>query len=144
MDLDLKNNLFHKVDELKDEYGLHDLTYASFIRKSGYRSDISSSDAVEALGALLEVATGVRLDFGNGGVGTGAAGGGREEWSEGIKNWVQKDGRGGDKENVRPALREDGEEHDDEDEAAALALQKKELDWATRNFWLAWDALSTE
>lgn len=141
MDLDLKNNLFSKVDELAPEYGLTELTYASFIRKAGYRSDISSADTVEGLGALLEVATGVRLDFGNGGVGTGAAGGGREEWSEGVKNWVKRDGSGSSVENKRP---ENGEVDEDEEGAAAAAMEKREFDWATRNFWLAWDALSPE
>lgn len=128
MDSDLKNGLFAKVDELAPEYGLHDLTFPSFIRKSGYRSDISSSDAVEGIGALLEVATGVRLDFGNGGVGAG--GGGREEWAEGVKRWVERD--------------EDKENRGVEEEEEAGEGERKEREWGIRNFWLAWDALSAE
>jgi cell division control protein 45 len=124
MDIDLKSGLFTKVASLAPEYGLNDLTYPSFIRKSGYKSDISSSDAVEGLGALLEVATGVRLDFGNG----NATGGGREEWSEGIKGWVEKEGKeGGGREEEEGGEKKDGHE-----------------EWGRRNFWLAWDALSPE
>lgn len=133
MDSDLKNSLFTKVAELAPEYGLLDLTYPSFIRKSGYKSDISASDAVEGLRALLEVATGVRLDFGNGGIGAGT--GGREEWSEGLKGWVERDGE--DKENRKP-------QGGDDEEGEQAAAERKEQDWGTRNFWLAWDALNSE
>lgn len=135
MDSDLKSRLYSNVDSLAPEYGLDDLSYPSFLRKSGFRSDISASDAVEGLSALLEVATGVRLDFGNIG-GSGASI--REEWKEGVKGWVEKgkEGGEGDKENSKPG--EEGEEAEEE------KRERKAQDSATRNFWLAWDALNPE
>lgn len=139
MDADLKVSLYTKVDDLAPEYGLDDLTFPSFYRKSGYRSDISSSDAVEGLGALLEVATGVRLDFGTGADAVSGAGG-REEWkAEGMRRWI--DGEG-DAETAEMPKEKTGEE--DEEEGAIVKADKLEIDWGTRNFWLAWDALSTE
>ena len=152
---DLKLSIFSSLDKLAPEYGLHDLIIPSFVRKSGYRTDLAASDAVEALGSLLEVATGVRLDFGNavggrrgavlGGHEAARENGGREEWSEGIKSWVGKGGDGAgkgrsDKENRRPGAA------DVEDEAETEGEKKDRLerDWALTNFWLAWDALNTE
>lgn len=125
MDSDLKFRLFANMDALAPEYGLTDLTYPSFIRKSGYRSDISASDAVEGLSAILEAATGVRLDFGNS---TGDQPIGAEEWTEGLKRWVEK-GEG----------RERGEAKKQE-----VGIEERMRNWATRNFWLAWDALGQE
>ncbi|SCZ87820.1 BZ3500_MvSof-1268-A1-R1_Chr2-3g05288 [Microbotryum saponariae] len=160
MATDLKASLFGKIENLAPEYGLHDLIVPSFVRKSGYRTDISAADAVEALGALLEVATGVRLNFGNavggrrgivlGGHEAARENGGREEWSEGLKSWVGKgEAHGqvvrrmgaGDKENRRPdgAATEEEEEESEMDKKARM-----EKDWALRNFWLAWDALAVD
>lgn len=147
MDIDLKNSLYTKVDSLAPEYGLFDLTFPSFYRKAGYRSDMSSSDAVEGLGALLEVATGVRLDFGSGADAVSGAGG-REEWkAEGMRRWID----GESENNIQlPAVdlertRLNGEGNVEDEESEALAKnEKKEMDWSTRNFWLAWDALNHE
>ncbi|KAK4050288.1 DNA replication initiation factor cdc45 [Microbotryomycetes sp. JL201] len=150
---DLKLSLFGKIQDLAPEYGLHDLVIPSFVRKSGYKTDIAASDAVEALGALLEVATGVRLDFGNAVAwrrGPGGAGGalesarehgGREEWSEGIKTWVSK---GEGKENRRPFSENGNLRNEGEQESEVVKQARLERDWALRNFWLAWDALSTD
>ncbi|KDE05348.1 hypothetical protein MVLG_04263 [Microbotryum lychnidis-dioicae p1A1 Lamole] len=160
MATDLKASLFGKIENLAPEYGLHDLIVPSFVRKSGYRTDISAADAVEALGALLEVATGVRLNFGNavggrrgivlGGHEAARENGGREEWSEGLKSWVGKgEAHGqvvrrmgaGDKENRRP----DGAATEEEDEESEMDKKARmEKDWALRNFWLAWDALAVD
>lgn len=144
MDIDLKNTLYKQVDALAPEYGLMDLTFPSFIRKAGYRSDISSSDAVEGLGALLEVATGIRLDFGSGTDNLVGGNGGREEWkAEGMGRWVDGGAEGGaaGNDNRKPA--EDGGAAEEED-AEVAKKERQELDWGTRNFWLAWDALNTE
>lgn len=144
MDSDLKDMLYDKVDQLAPEYGLDDLTFPSFYRKSGYRSDISSSDAVEGLGALLEVATGVRLDFGTGADAVSGAGG-REEWkAEGMRRWIDGEAEmemesGGGEQREKGV---GGEE--EEEENAIVKAEKLEIDWGTRNFWLAWDALSNE
>ncbi|GAA6003647.1 hypothetical protein JCM10207_003526 [Rhodosporidiobolus poonsookiae] len=159
MSNDLKTSLFPMLKEQQAQYTLWDLSYPSFVRKSGWRVDLSAADCVEALAALLEAATGVRLDFGGAVdgrralVGTeinGAGGGGqhdaatqhggREEWAQGVRNWVNKGE--GDKENRRPegADDEDGltegekRERRDRDEAEARR----------RNFWFAWDALDPE
>ncbi|KAM0786356.1 hypothetical protein ACM66B_001827 [Microbotryomycetes sp. NB124-2] len=156
---DLKMSLFGKIEELAPQYNLYDLVIPSFVRKAGYKTDLAASDAVEALGALLEVATGVRLDFGNAVAwrrGPGGAGGalesarehgGREEWSEGIKSWVTK---GEGKENRRPFAESNGggnlrnEGVAGEQESEIVKQARAERDWALRNFWLAWDALSPD
>lgn len=141
MDSDLKNSLYTKVDALAPEYGLDDLTFPSFYRKAGYRSDISSSDAVEGIGALLEVATGVRLDFGSGADAVSGAGG-REEWkAEGMRRWI--DGEAEDAEEDKAGPHKVVEEQDEEN-ATIVKAERREIDWGTRNFWLAWDALNNE
>lgn len=135
MDVDLKTKLYMNIDALAPEYGLTELTYKSFVRKSGFRSDVSAADAVEGIGSLLEAATGVRLDFGGGT--------GREEWSQGIKSWVSKsdDAAAAAARRVNGAAAggaaaDENEEEEDADVAAA--------NWQVRNFWLAWDALDTD
>lgn len=183
MAADLKLSLFNRLEELAPEYELFDLIVPSFVRKSGYRTDIAAADAVEALGALLEVATGVRLDFasalmpgtrsgvaaagGHGHAIAASAHGGREEWSEGLRSWVSRDGAGGESVLQQAARRpplaalenggggeQDGngqaEQGDDGDGVGersvseAIKAERRERDWALRNFWLAWDALDNE
>lgn len=169
MATDLKLSLTRTLQDLAPEYGLHDLVVGSFVRKNGYRTDLAAADAVEALGALLEVATGVRLDFGDALLGAGrrraggqeaaagGVGGGREEWSEGLKSWVSRDGAGAGVQRRPPLAAVEngangngdvtGDEEDDDAAAAARSERKKaqqERDWALRNFWLAWDALDPE
>lgn len=156
MATDLKASLVTKIEALAPEYGLHDLIIPSFVRKSGYRTDLAASDCVEAVGALLEVATGVRLDFGNavggrrgamlGGTGHAvtAQNGGREEWSEGVKGWVA---RGEDvaagKENRAP-IAFGGQVPGEDEQALVQRREGREKEWRLRNFWLAWDALDHE
>lgn len=157
---DLKTSLFSMLQEQKDAYMLWDLTYPSFVRKSGWKTDLSASDCVEALGAMLEAATGVRLDFTGAidgrralmgteaGVGQGAGHhdaatqhGGREEWSQGIKGWVEK-GREGEEQ-----LRQVGAPGEDEGMSEKEVREKRDKDEADarrRNFWFAWDALDPE
>lgn len=133
MDVDLKSRLYNNIDALAPEYGLNDLSYESFVRKSGFRSDISAADTVEGIGALLEAATGVRLDFG-----TGA---GREEWTQGIKSWVSKNGEQHRLMNGK-SLADGGAAV--EDEAGQQDEGPLGGGWQTRNFWLAWDALDPD
>lgn len=149
---DLKLTLFSRLEALAPEYGLHDLIVPSFVRKSGYKTDLAAADAVEALGALLEVATGVRLDFGSavggrrGGRGQGGTGqaeaasanGGREEWKDGLRDWV---GKGDEGEGSRAAAVMGAE---GEDEDGTYARERREREQGLRNFWLAWDALDHE
>ncbi|BGP17816.1 hypothetical protein JCM10213_008384 [Rhodosporidiobolus nylandii] len=157
---DLKSSLFPMLQEQRDSYMLWDLSYPSFVRKSGWRVDLSASDCVEALGAMLEAATGVRLDFGgaidgrralvgldpSGGAGGGGQHdaatqhGGREEWADGIRSWVS---RGDEKENVRPAGAE-GEDEGLSEKEKRERRDAKEVEARRKNFWYAWDALDPE
>ncbi|GAA5998555.1 DNA replication initiation factor CDC45 [Rhodotorula paludigena] len=168
MSSDLKASLFPMLSEQRAAYALWDLTYPSFVRKSGWRVDLSASDCVEALAAMLEAATGVRLDFSTavdgrralvggeeaGGRGGGGGGqhdaatqhGGREEWAEGIRGWLARgaDGAEGNKENRRP-----GQAAGDEDEGMTEKEKRDRRDQdeseaRRRNFWHAWDALDPE
>lgn len=152
MDIDLKQNLRNKVDSIAPEYGLFELAYPSFIRTAGYQSVLSASDAVEAVGALLEVGTAVRLDFGKDG--------GFKSWNAFIR------GEEDNKENLAPAnadknSRNNGQNNNQNragnfsdilghrpDQAQNnddLAKDAKKQDlWWVKNFWLAWHALGQE
>ncbi|GAA5858945.1 hypothetical protein JCM1840_006628 [Sporobolomyces johnsonii] len=161
MSSDLKSSLFSKLEEQLPAYALYELTYKSFVRKSGWRIELSAADYVDAIGAMLEAATGVRLDFASavdgrralmglsGGVGGGSGLGqhdaatqnnGREEWAEGIRSWVSKEEG---KENRRPGGEAEDEEGMSEKEKRERR-DEREKDWRKRNFWLAWDALDPE
>lgn len=173
MSSDLKASLFPMLSEQRAAYGLWDLTYPSFVRKSGWRVDLSAADCVEALGAMLEAATGVRLDFssavdgrralvgGDGPVVAGGAGqhsaatqhGGREEWAAGIRSWVAKGGVGGatgegdNKENRNPdgTVRSGGDGDDAlTDKEKRARRDRDETEARRQNFWYAWDALDPE
>lgn len=160
MDMDLKRNLRSKVDTVAPEYGLFDLSYPSFVRAYGYQSVLSSSDVVECVSALLEVANGVRLDFGNE-IG-GAVWAGSKDWSSGIGRADGELGNDGEDEDGGPARNghpgSDKENHANgqngqaanglrAEEAAAVAAakaKKREEAWWVRNFWMAYDALGQE
>ena len=158
MDMDLKRSLRSKVEDIAPEYGLFDLSYPSFIRAYGYQSILSSGDVVECVSALLEVANGVRLDFGNE-IG-GAVWNGSQSWSSGIGkddggDEEIDDGYGtgsasSDKENAGPANVANGNINGQAgraEEAAAVAAakaKKREEAWWVRNFWMAYDSLGNE
>lgn len=148
MDIDLKSQLLTKLDAIAPEYGLVELTYPSFLRCYGWRGQpLSAADAVEAVGVLLDVAGGIRVEVEV----EGARNGG--EWFGGGKLWEgatisgDKEGRRKkieERENVPPT--EDGAvrkakvvgEGEDEDEDAQ---EEEEVGWWVRNFWTAYDAL---
>ena len=173
MDMDLKRSLRSKVEDIAPEYGLFDLSYPSFIRAYGYQSILSSGDVVECVSALLEVANGVQLDFGNE-VG-GAVWSGSKDWNSGIgkldignggrdgDDEVDDDGYGtggmsSDKENTVPNNASHGGNGNGNgnrggqaavrgEEAAAIAAakaKKREEAWWVRNFWMAYDSLGNE
>lgn len=142
MDMDLKKQLLSKLSDIAPEYGLVELSYPSFMRCYGYRSQpLSAADAVEAVSALLDVAGGVRMEVEV----EGARNGG--EWFGGGRVWeVGGLGRRNDDErqNMPPGVSDcvaevnrPGEKEDGED-----GQSKTEVEWWVRNFWAAFDALS--
>ena len=63
MDMDLKYQLRDKLDAIAPEYSMVELTHPSFVRYYGYHMQpLSATDAVDALNALLDAATGVRIE----------------------------------------------------------------------------------
>jgi cell division control protein 45 len=127
MDLDLKTSLVHKLQAIAPEYGLIELSYPSFTRSFGYRSQpLSASDAVEAVSALLDVAGGVKMEI-------------EVEGGRGGGEWFGRGGfwDGGKKQGVTSEVdtkRVEGDEEGTE--------EKKEVSWWVHNFWTSFDALS--
>lgn len=139
MDIDLKTSLRSKLDAIAPEYGLLELSYPSFIRCFGYRSQpLSAADAVEGISALLDVAGGVRMEVEV----EGARNGG--EWFGGGKVWEADSHRSA----VRPidGAAEPSEDprhaQDGTDGSAENGSGKEEEEWWRKNFWTAFDALS--
>ncbi|KAH8917330.1 CDC45-like protein [Atractiella rhizophila] len=121
----LKNSLRASLLAIAPDYGLYQLTYPSFIRSYGYRSSLSASDAVEAVGAILEVASKVKIadgEFVGGGAGEG--------------EWVGVEGMNGGVDGEERDGREEGEE------GGGNGRKKKDREWWIYNFWRAHDALS--
>ncbi|KAI0256730.1 CDC45-like protein [Lactifluus subvellereus] len=132
MDMDLKRQLRDKLDAIAPEYGMVELTYPSFVRCYGYHMQpLSAADAVDALNALLDAATGVRIEV----EADGARNGG--EWFGGARVW-RAAGRWG-----VPAASVRGRSQEEELVAAEVEKEKEEEreSWLVRNFWNAFDAL---
>jgi cell division control protein 45 len=131
MDMDLKNQLRDKLDAIAPEYGMVELTYPSFVRCYGYHMQpLSAADAVDALNALLDAATGVRIEVET----DGARNGG--EWFGGARVWRATGRWGVSESNEKTGVRDQEEEHamgEKEDEGRESCL--------VRNFWNAFDAL---
>lgn len=140
---DLKQSLRFRLDQIAPEYSLVELTYPSFTRCYGYRSQpLSASDSVEAVAALIDVASGVRMEVEV----EGARNGG--EWFGGGRVWTAngKEGRRDDEhENVpsgalvnilksRHKASTNGEDNTDEED-------QEDTHWV-KNFWTAFDALN--
>lgn len=135
MDMDLKLQLREKLEAIAPEYGLVELTYPSYTRSFGFRTQpLSAADMVEGLGALLEVSGGVKMEVEI----EGARHGG--EWFGGGRLWDAR-WREDDRENIpptgagRPQMPRNATEDIGDTEA------KKPLEWWVRNFWTAYDAL---
>lgn len=147
--MDLKSTLRLKLDAIAPEYGLVELTYPSFTRAFGYRCpSLSAADAVEGLSALLEAATGVRIEVeSENGKGGGEWFGGSKAWTiDGIAKMEKDEISSEDKENANKggvggingrdraavaAAVEDVEE-------LSMKLQQKRHE---RNFWATYDAI---
>ncbi|TFK55169.1 CDC45-like protein [Heliocybe sulcata] len=138
MDMDLKKHLRTKLEAIAPEYGLIELSYPSFLRCFGYRSQpLSAADAVEAVSALLDVAGGVRMEVEVEGTRNGG------EWFGGGRLWdLQERWREEDRENVPPGggavKRKEKEEGDGEEDQE----EREKVQWWVKNFWAAYDALS--
>ncbi|KAJ7261312.1 CDC45 family [Mycena haematopus] len=148
MDMDLKKTLVQKLNDIAPQYGLIELAYPSFIRCFGYRSQpLSAADAVEGVGALLDVAEGIKLEVEV----EGARNGG--EWFGGGKVWettnTTRDSsrrKREERENIPPGgqshgagvvkAKFEGEEIDGEGDGS------KDVQWWVKNFWTAFDSLS--
>jgi cell division control protein 45 len=149
MDMDLKKQLLSKLNAIAPEYGLVELSYPSFMRCYGYRSQpLSAADAVEGINALLDVAGGVRMEVEV----EGARNGG--EWFGGGRVWDgaregRKRGRDDERENVPPGsevgsggARKVKRVGEGEEEGEEETQGKTEVEWWVKNFWTAFDALS--
>lgn len=145
MDMDLKKHLRHKMDSIGPEYGLVELSYPSFVRAFGFRSQpLCAADVVEGVGALLEAAGGLRLEVEiEGGRGGGEWFGGGRIWNFARANGVDK---GHGKEN-----RDNSRDHADDLEAKKNGEGDEggegnpDADkWWVNNFWIAFDALGKE
>lgn len=134
MDLDLKKDLIKKLNDFAPEYELLELLYPSFIRCYGYHSQpLSAADAVEGIGALLDIAGGVRMEVEI----EGARNGG--EWFGAGSLWEASkyEQEGGRKADV--ANRADREAGEEGTETTAKGIQ---VPWWVKNFWAAHDALA--
>lgn len=137
MDMDLKRQLPEKLEGIAPEYGLIELQYPSFTRSYGFQlASLSAGDAVEGVSALLEAATGARLEVEK----EGGRGGG--EWFGGTRIWnvgggvVSREANGAeDKENRDPRRTAQS------DAPPETQQKRKEQAWHVANFWIAYDAL---
>lgn len=133
MDMDLKRTLVDKLNEVAPEYGLVELSYPSFMRCYGYRTQpLSAADAVEAINTLLDVAKGVRMEIEIEGTRNGGEWFGRGRIWEGDKHAVYKKR---DEELSRAQDKETQELDDNSDPS-------QEERWWIQNFWAAYDAVS--
>lgn len=144
MDMDLKRLLRDKMDDIAPEYGLVELSYPSFIRSFGFRSQpLCAADVVESVSALLQAAGGVRLEVETeGGQGGGEWFGGGHLWDVGNKSEAERNGSASDKwkqlgQNIVTSVGED-------DAADANELGSVMEKWWVKNFWVAFDALGNE
>lgn len=139
MDIDLKRDLREKLDAIAPEYGMVELAYPSFVRCHGYHMQpLSAADAVEGLTALIDAATGVRIEVEIEGARNGGEwfGGGRVWRASG--KWVSEGGRqanGPSKSEDAGPEAEQTEDGEDED-------NRTHESWFVKNFWNAFDALS--
>ncbi|KAH9440575.1 hypothetical protein Pst134EA_030673 [Puccinia striiformis f. sp. tritici] len=152
MDMDLKQILTEKVESITPEYGLFELLFPSFLQAYGYQSVLSASDCIECISAILEVASGVKLDFASlyGGHGTVSSddqgqtgtlwdgGKGLRQWTE-LHNTPSRSSESTtNKENQPPdGTRPAGE-------SSEASKKHKEEVWRVQNFWIASDELLTK
>ena len=142
MDMDLKKILTQKLNDIAPEHGLVELSYPSFIKRYGFRSQpLSAADAVEGISTLLVLAEGTRMEVETEGTRNGG------EWFEGKKKWEV----GGSERNEKQ--QESGNTLGPQDHAVVNTevdgevmekdgLRSEEIQWWVKNFWTAYDALA--
>lgn len=133
MDSDLKRELRDKMEAIAPEYGLVELSYPSFVRSFGFKSQpLCAADVVDGVSALLEAAGGLRLDIEI----EGARNGG--EWFGTGRQWQMR--RDDNKENIplKDGIRGPGGNRQPDEK------EKVEDEWWKNNFWVAFDALGNE
>lgn len=138
MDRNFRKELPDLLEAIAPEYGMVELQYPSFVRAYGFVTQpLAAADCVEAVSALLDAGTGIRLEVEV----DGGRGGG--EWFGGARIWNANDGAtkskasvvgGGAKENLglERSLGAKGDEEDEKNKA-----------WR-KNYWLAYDSLGSE
>ena len=132
MDMDLKATLRDKLEEVAPEYGLVELHYPSFMRAFGYRcSPLSAADGVEGLNALLEAATGIRVEIEQ----DGGKGGG--EWFGATKAWTVS-GISGSNTFASRDHKGDGEAGENDELSRHARVEQKRCE---KNFWVSYDAM---
>ncbi|ELU44832.1 cell division control protein 45 [Rhizoctonia solani AG-1 IA] len=139
MDRNFRKDLPDLLETIAPEYGMVELQYPSFVRAYGFLTQpFAAADCVEAVSALLDAGTGVRLEVEvDGGRGGGEWFGGARIWNAGdgiAKNKPATMTGGGGKDSIGlegPS----GGKNEDEDE--------KNKAWR-HNFWLAYDSLGSD
>ncbi|KAG8769787.1 hypothetical protein FRC12_004741 [Ceratobasidium sp. 428] len=136
MDRTFRKDLPDMLEAIAPEYGMVELQYPSFVRAYGFLTQpLAAADCVEAVSALLDAATGVRLEVEV----DGGRGGG--EWFGAAKIWNAADAVGKKKGagangkeslGLDGSLRAKGEEEDEKNKA-----------WR-ENFWIAYDSLGSD
>ena len=132
MDMDLKASLRDKLEEIAPEYGLVELHYPSFMRAFGYRcTALSAADGVEGLEALLEAATGIRVEVEqDGGKGGGEWFGATKAWTvsgiSGSNAFAYKDEKVGENPNGNGEM------------TRHARIEQKRCE---KNFWVSYDAM---
>ena len=139
MDMDLKRTLIQKLNDIAPEHGLVELSYPSFTKHYGFRSQpLSAADAVEGISAYLALATGTRMEVEIQGTRNGG------EWFGGGKIWdIGGSERNGEQEQEsRNTLKPQGHTDADGEVIEKDEPGTQEVQWWVENFWIAYDSLT--
>jgi cell division control protein 45 len=135
MDTELKRELRQKMEDIAPEYGLLELSYPSFVRSFGFKSQpLCAADVVDGVSALLEAAGGLQLDIEV----EGARNGG--EWFGTGRQWQM---RRDDNKETRGMANGETNGHKSSGQNATQS-EDHEDEWWKNNFWVAFDALGNE
>ncbi|CUA74901.1 PAB-dependent poly(A)-specific ribonuclease subunit 2 [Rhizoctonia solani] len=138
MDRNFRKELPDLLETIGPEYGLVELQYPSFVRAYGFSAQpFAAADCVEAISALLDAGTGVRLEVEV----DGGRGGG--EWFGGARIWNAGDGTSKSKSSTTTGGA--GKENLGIDGPSDTKNEEDEKNKAWRKkFWLAYDALGSD